>query len=100
VACRVSRFYSGALSAVSTTVIADAHASAPGCRVGRHLVLGGRLHRQIGGLLTLEYAIDVASRASVLVVKVRTVGYQAAAGDEVAERIDRGQLGLGCQRAD
>ena len=50
------------------------------------LVLGRRLHRQVGGLLALEDAVDVAGRAPVLVDPIRPVGDQAAAGDEEAVR--------------
>ena len=46
------------------------------------LVLGRRLHRQVGRLLALEDAVDVAGRAPVLVDRIRPVGDQAAAGDE------------------
>src|SRR5438874_8909055 len=39
-------------------------------------VLGRRLHRKIGRLLTLEDAIDVARRAAVWIDQVRAIGYQ------------------------
>ena len=64
------------------------------------LVLGRRLHRQVGRLLALEDAIDVAGRAPVLVDQIRPVGDQAAAGDEEAVGVDRGQLVPGRQRDD
>ena len=38
-----------------------------GLEVDHQLVLGRRLHRQVGRLLALEDAIDVAGRAAVLV---------------------------------
>ena len=38
-----------------------------GLEVDDQLVLGRCLHRQVGGFLTFEDAIDVAGRASVLV---------------------------------
>ena len=38
----------------------------------------GRLHRQVGGLLALEDAVHVASRAPVEIDCVRSVGQQAA----------------------
>ena len=55
------------------------------------LVLGRRLHRQVGRLLALEDAVDVAGRAAVLVDQDRPVGDQAAAGDEERIGVDRGQ---------
>ena len=64
------------------------------------LVLGRRLHRQVGWLLALEDAIDVAGRAPVLVDEIRPIGDQAAAGDEEAVGVDRGQLVPGRQRDD
>ena len=62
------------------------------------LVLGRRLHRQVGRLLALEDAIDVAGRAPVLVDQVGPIGDQAAGCDEVAEGIDRGQPVPGRER--
>ena len=41
------------------------------------LVLRGRLHREIAGLLALENAIDIAGRAPELVGKIWSVGDQA-----------------------
>ena len=38
-----------------------------GLEVDHQFVLGRRLHRQVGGLLALENAIDVAGRAPELV---------------------------------
>ena len=64
------------------------------------LVLGRRLHRQVGRLLALEDAIDIAGRAPVLVDQIRSVGDQAAAGDEEAVGVDRGQSVPGRQRDD
>ena len=46
------------------------------------LVLGRRLHRQVGRLLALEDAIDVAGRAPELVDQIGPIGDQAAVGDE------------------
>ena len=42
-----------------------------GLEVDDQLVLGRRLHRQVGGLLALEDAIDIAGRAPVLVEQDR-----------------------------
>ena len=55
-----------------------------GLEVDHQFVLGRRLHRQVGRLLALEDAIDVAGRAAVLVDDIRPIGDQAAAGDEEA----------------
>ena len=71
-----------------------------GLEVDHQLVFGRRLHRQVGRLLALEDAVDVAGRAPILVDDIGPVGDQAAGGDEVAVRIDRGQLVPGRQRDD
>ena len=71
-----------------------------GLEVEHRLVLGRRLHRQVGRLLALEDAIDVAGRAPVLVDVIRPIGDQAAGGDEEAFEVDRGQLVPGRQRDD
>ena len=57
-----------------------------GLEVDHQLVLGRRLHRQVGRLLALEDAVDVAGRAPVLVDQIRPIGDQAAGGDERADR--------------
>ena len=69
-----------------------------GLEVDHQLVLGRRLHRQVGRLLALEDAIDVAGRAPVLVDQIRPIGDQAAAGDEEAFEVDRGQFVPGRKR--
>ena len=71
-----------------------------GLEIDHQLVLGRRLHRQIGRLLALEDAIDVAGRAPVLIDEIRPIGDQAASGDEEAFGVDRRQLVLGRQRDD
>ena len=63
-----------------------------GLEVDHQFVLGRRLHRQVGRLLALEDAVDVAGRPPVLVDQIRPIGDQAAAGDEEADGVDRGQL--------
>jgi hypothetical protein len=63
-------------------------------------VLGRRLHGQIGRLLALQDAVDVAGRAPILVDDIRPIGGQAADGDEGAFEVDRGQFVLGRQRDD
>ena len=55
-----------------------------GLEVDHQLVFGRRLHRQVGRLLALEDAIDVAGREAVLVDDIRPIGDQAAVGDELA----------------
>ena len=49
-----------------------------GLEVDDQLVLGRRLHRQVGRLLALEDAIDVAGRAPVLIGQIGPIGDQAA----------------------
>ena len=71
-----------------------------GLEIDHQLVLGRRLHRQVGRLLALEDAIDVAGRAPVLVDVIRPVGDQAAGGDEEALKVDRRQLVPGRKRDD
>jgi hypothetical protein len=63
-----------------------------GLEVDHKLVLGRCLHRQVGRFLALEDAIDVSGRAPVLIVVIGPIEDQAAAGDDVSVRIDRGQL--------
>ena len=55
------------------------------------LVLRRRLHRQVGGLLAFEDAIDVAGRAPVLIDQINPVRNQGAAGDVEAVGVNRGQ---------
>ena len=62
-----------------------------GLEVDHQLELGRLLHRQVGRLLALEDAVDVAGRAAGRIGRIGPVGHQAAARGEGAERIDRGQ---------
>jgi hypothetical protein len=62
-----------------------------GLQVDDQFVFGRRLYRKVGRLLALENAIDVSSRAPVVVGLIGPVGDQAAATDEVAVRIHGGQ---------
>src|SRR5262245_42636863 len=55
------------------------------------LVLDGRLHRKVCGLLALKDAIDVDCRAPERVDGIGPIGDQAAAGDVVALRVDSRQ---------
>ena len=71
-----------------------------GLEIDHQLVLGRRLHRQVGRLLAFEDAIDIAGRAPVLVDEIRSIGDQATGGDEEALVVDRGQLVAGRQLDD
>src|SRR5262245_24650752 len=71
-----------------------------GLKIDHQLVFGRVLHREIGRLLPLEDAIDVACRAPEWVGRTRPVRHEPAAGDEEAFPIDRRQLVPGCQRDD
>ena len=69
-------------------------------RLISEIILGRRLHRQVGGLLALEDAIDVSRRAPVLVDEIEPIGDQSAGCDKVPVGVDRGQLVPGRQRND
>ena len=71
-----------------------------GLEVDDQLVLGRRLHRQVGRLLALEDAINVAGSAAKLVAKIRPVRDQSAGGDVEAFAIDRWQIVLRGKRND
>ena len=49
-----------------------------GLEIEHQLVLGRRLHGQVGRFLALEDAIDIASRLPILVDQIRTIGNQTA----------------------
>ena len=53
-----------------------------GLEVDHQLVLGRRLHWQVGGLLALEDAIDIACCAAVRLDQIRPIGDQTAVSDE------------------
>src|SRR5262249_9421491 len=59
-----------------------------GLEVERRLVLGQRLHGQIGCLLALENAINVSGRAPVLIDDIATIREQPASGDVKTHRIN------------
>jgi hypothetical protein len=61
-----------------------------GLHVDHHFVLGRRLHREVGWLLALEDAINVAGRAPERIYCIRSIGDQAAANGVVAVGVDRG----------
>src|SRR5262249_40381963 len=71
-----------------------------GLEVDYQLVLGRCLHRQVGRLLALEDAIDVASCLPVLIDLIRPGGDQAAGGGGHPFIVDRGQFVSGRQRDD
>src|SRR5262245_2322881 len=60
-----------------------------GLQIDHQLVLGRRLHRQVGGLLALEDAIDVAGCPPVLVEQVGPVGDQSATCYKKALEVNR-----------
>src|SRR5262245_49678522 len=62
--------------------------------------LVGFWHRQVGRLLALEDAVDIACRAAVEAGHIHPVGHQAAGGDKMTVGIDRGQLVSRRQRDD
>src|SRR5262249_7266806 len=63
-----------------------------GLEIDHQLVFGRCLHRQIGGFLALEDAIDVACRAPKIIDRISSVGHQAAVSYEVARIVDRRQF--------
>src|SRR6516165_274558 len=71
-----------------------------GLEVDHQLVLGRRLHRQVGRLLSLEDAIDVTGGAAKLIEEVRAIIHQATRRDEDAYWVDRGQPVLRCKPCD
>src|SRR5262245_11646700 len=60
-----------------------------GLEVDHQPILGRSLHRKIGRLLTLEYAIDIARRLLELLDEIRPIRHQAAGSDEDAFPVDR-----------
>ena len=71
-----------------------------GFKIDHQLVLGRRLHRQVGGFLALEDTIDIACRLPVLVDEVSPIRNKPAVGDEPALEIDRGEFVSGRERDD
>ena len=63
-----------------------------GLDVDHELVLGRRLHWQVGWLLAFENAIDVRSRMPELVGKIRPIGDQSAGRNIGTLDVDCGQL--------
>src|SRR5215475_1952119 len=71
-----------------------------GLEIDDKVVLDWLLYRQVGGLLALEDAIDIAGGAAEQVDVVRAIRHQAAGDDKVAVIVDRGQLVARRQRDD
>ena len=71
-----------------------------GLEVDHELVLGRRLHRQVGHLLALENTVDVFGRTPILVDRIGSIRDQAAATDEVAIGVNGGQSVLRCKGND
>ena len=71
-----------------------------GLEVDDQFELGGSLHRQVGWLLALEDAVDVAGRSTILVDEIRPIRDQTARDNELACVVDRRQLSAGCQLND
>src|SRR5215472_861002 len=65
-----------------------------GLQVDHQLIFGRCLYRQVAGFLASEDAIDVAGGAAELVNRISSVGDKPTLDNEVAERVDRGQLFL------
>src|SRR5262245_1933706 len=63
-----------------------------GFEVDDELVLGRRLHRQVGWLLALEDAVDVAGCLAELIDEIRPIRHQTAGSDKEAVPIGRRQL--------
>jgi len=59
-----------------------------GLKVDHQIVLGRCLYREIGGLLALEDAVDIAGRAAIHVDLIRPIGDQAAGGDVEAFEVE------------
>src|SRR5262245_60277641 len=58
-----------------------------GLNIDHQFEPGRRLHRQVGWLLALEDAIDIASGASVVIEPVGPVRDEAASGDKSTVRV-------------
>src|SRR5262249_44843069 len=68
--------------------------------VDDELVFHRRLHRQVGGLLALEDAIDLAGSEAELLEEIGTIREETAGVGEKAGAVDRGQAMLGRQGSD
>src|SRR5215475_12270652 len=63
-----------------------------GLKVDNKLIFGRRLDWKVRWLLTLENAIDVTGRLSILIDYVSPKAHQASAGDEGTLEVNGGQL--------
>src|SRR5262249_34427048 len=68
-----------------------------GLEIDDQLVLGGRLHRQVGRLLALEDAIDVAGCGAQRTNGFSPIGDETTSTDVISEGINRWQLVAGGQ---
>ena len=59
---------------------------------------GRRLHRQIGGLVAAQDAVDIGRRLAKHVGEVDSVGHEPASRDERTDRVHRGQSVTGRER--
>src|SRR5262249_5188320 len=66
-----------------------------GLEVDDCFVFDGRLHRQVGGLVAAQDAINIASGEPVLVPTIDVVGHQAAGFDHLSLAEDSWQAVLG-----
>src|SRR5262245_60110732 len=68
--------------------------------IDHQLILGRRLHRQVGRLLAFEDTSDVSRGSPVLVEEIRPLGDQSPGIGIIALLIYRGRLVAGCKRDD
>src|SRR5262249_13288937 len=71
-----------------------------GFEIDDQLVLGRRLHRQVGRLFALENTVNVTGCAPILVDEIRPIGDQAAGCCVLTVSVDCGQPVPSCQRND
>src|SRR5262245_53638955 len=71
-----------------------------GLKIDHQLVLGRGLHGKIGRLLSLENAVDIAGRTTILIGSIRPVRQKAAACDLEAVGVDCWQLVSGSELYD
>ena len=63
-----------------------------GFEIDYQLVLRRPLHRHVGWHFALQDAIDVDCRSPIHVGEIGSIRDQAATGDEIAVKVDRGNL--------
>src|SRR4029453_140879 len=71
-----------------------------GLEIDNQLILGRRLHRQVGWLLPLEDAVDVAGGTPDRIVRIRPVRNQATIYGPITIRINRRQFVAGGETDD